>query len=197
MFLKHWGWGTSKPTPYCTSAPPWSLSVWVVKVIKNPIYFQYLTEQGSSRSRWPGKSGEWPSLSLLLHSHTHFTARSFLASCCPCRLPFSQGKGSACCACWPLPPLSLAPPWSPRTLCAQVSMVTCGTGCQRCQTRMHKPLGGMKCARGCPWPQKRPFPECASQQLPAQGPSGGWVPSDPAAHHAWALLPHRLTLDFL
>lgn len=47
--------------------------------------------------------------------------------------------------------------------------------------RVQKPLGGMKCGRGCPWPQKRPFPECASQQLQAQGPSGGWVPSDPAA----------------
>lgn len=180
MFLKHWGWGTSKLTPHCTSPPPLSLSVWVVKVIKNPLYFQYLTNRVAPGVDGLENQGNGLLSASSLHSHTHFTARSFLASCCPCRLPFSQGKGSACCACWPLPPLSLAPPWSPRR-CVPRSAWLHVEQVVRGAKRVQKPLGGMKCGRGCPWPQKRPFPECASRQLQAQGPSGGWVPSDPAA----------------
>lgn len=50
-------------TPCCPSVP--SLSLSGGKIIKSPIYFQYLTKQGSSRSGWPGRLGEWPPLSFL------------------------------------------------------------------------------------------------------------------------------------
>lgn len=106
----------------CSSPEP--LCLGVVKIIKIPVYFSvpYLTGLAPGVGGLEDK-GEWSSPSLLPSCllpprlHTHFTTQSFPGLLLPLVvfLPSSQGKGSACCACWPLP--HFPSPRSPHLLC--------------------------------------------------------------------------------